>query len=86
MTACFGGVIRDILCAEIPVILGKKYILSVSLEALSFILKKFNLEDSFFIYNNYFGHYINSFNGCQIKWYLPTSKTNKKKVYSSGLN
>jgi uncharacterized membrane protein YeiH len=24
MTACFGGVIRDILCAEIPVILGKE--------------------------------------------------------------
>jgi uncharacterized membrane protein YeiH len=25
MTACFGGVIRDILCAEIPVIFRKKF-------------------------------------------------------------
>jgi uncharacterized membrane protein YeiH len=82
MTACFGGVIRDILCAEIPVILGKKYmLLSVSLEALSFILKKFNLEDSFLYITTTLVIISIRLMAVKFKWYLPTSKTNKKVTF-----
>jgi uncharacterized membrane protein YeiH len=41
MTACFGGVIRDILCAEIPVIFRKEIYATICiLEALFFYLEK----------------------------------------------
>ena len=46
MTACFGGVIRDILCTEIPVIFRKEIYATICIlgGAVFFLLKKFNLE------------------------------------------
>jgi uncharacterized membrane protein YeiH len=46
MTACFGGVIRDILCAEIPVIFREIYATICILGGIVFfILRKFNLDN-----------------------------------------
>lgn len=47
MTACFGGVIRDILCNEIPVIFRKQIYATICIIGgiLFFILKKLNLQD-----------------------------------------
>lgn len=46
MTACFGGVIRDILCAEIPVIFRKEIYATICILGgiTFFILRKFNLN------------------------------------------
>lgn len=47
MTACFGGVTRDILCNEIPVIFRKEIYATICIIGgiLFFILKYFNLKD-----------------------------------------
>ncbi|ELI6454251.1 trimeric intracellular cation channel family protein [Flavobacterium psychrophilum] len=47
MTACFGGVIRDILCNEIPVIFRKEIYATICIIGgiFFFILKKLNFED-----------------------------------------
>lgn len=47
MTACFGGVIRDILCNEIPVIFRREIYATICLVGgiLFFILKKLNLDN-----------------------------------------
>jgi len=47
MTACFGGVIRDILCNEIPVIFRKEIYATICIMGgiVFFALKKLNLED-----------------------------------------
>ena len=47
MTACFGGVIRDILCNEIPVIFRKEIYATVCLFGgiVFFVLKKLNLDN-----------------------------------------
>jgi uncharacterized membrane protein YeiH len=47
MTACFGGVIRDILCAEIPVIFRKEIYATICILGgiVFFILRKFNLDN-----------------------------------------
>jgi uncharacterized membrane protein YeiH len=46
MTACFGGVIRDILCTEIPVIFRKEIYATICILGgiVFFLLRKFNLE------------------------------------------
>lgn len=46
MTACFGGVIRDILCNDIPVVFRKEIYATICLVggALFFLLKEFNLN------------------------------------------
>lgn len=46
MTACFGGVIRDILCNDIPVVFRKEIYATICLigGALFFLLKEFNLN------------------------------------------
>lgn len=46
MTACFGGVIRDILCTEIPVIFRKEIYATICIFGgiVFFMLKKLNLE------------------------------------------
>ncbi len=46
MTACFGGVIRDILCNEIPVIFRKEIYATICMAGgiLFFLLKAFNLH------------------------------------------
>ena len=47
MTACFGGVIRDILCNEIPVIFRKEIYATICIIGgiVFFVLKKLNFED-----------------------------------------
>ena len=47
MTACFGGVIRDILCTEIPVIFRREIYATICIlgGTVFFILRKMNLED-----------------------------------------
>ncbi|TRX32437.1 trimeric intracellular cation channel family protein [Flavobacterium sp. ZT3R18] len=47
MTACFGGVIRDILCVEIPVIFRKEIYATICILGgiVFFILRKMNLEN-----------------------------------------
>ncbi|WP_281226449.1 trimeric intracellular cation channel family protein [Flavobacterium aquiphilum] len=47
MTACFGGVIRDILCNEIPVIFREEVYATICILGgiIFFILRKMNLED-----------------------------------------
>ncbi|MFV8334611.1 trimeric intracellular cation channel family protein [Flavobacterium sp. RSP29] len=46
MTACFGGVIRDILCTEIPVIFIREIYATICILGgiIFFILREFNLE------------------------------------------
>jgi uncharacterized membrane protein YeiH len=47
MTACFGGVTRDILCTEIPVIFRREVYATICILGgiVFFILRKMNLED-----------------------------------------
>ncbi|MFV8346834.1 trimeric intracellular cation channel family protein [Flavobacterium sp. ZB4P13] len=47
MTACFGGVIRDILCTEIPVIFRREIYATICILGgiVFFILREFNLEN-----------------------------------------
>jgi uncharacterized membrane protein YeiH len=58
MTACFGGVIRDILCNEIPVILEKKFMLPFAyLAVLFFYAQKIATERRCFV-----SQYITGYN------------------------
>jgi uncharacterized membrane protein YeiH len=51
MTACFGGVIRDILCNEIPVIFRKEiYATACILGGLTYFLLSEFLSDSNFVF------------------------------------
>ena len=47
MTACFGGVLRDILCAEIPVIFREEVYATICILGgiVFFMLKKWNIQD-----------------------------------------
>jgi uncharacterized membrane protein YeiH len=47
MTACFGGVIRDILCTEIPVIFRREIYATICILGgiVFFVLRKMNLEN-----------------------------------------
>ena len=47
MTACFGGVLRDILCAEIPVVFREEIYATICILGgiVFFMLKKWNIED-----------------------------------------
>ena len=47
MTACFGGVTRDILCTEIPVIFRREIYATICILGgiVFFILRKLNLEN-----------------------------------------
>jgi uncharacterized membrane protein YeiH len=74
MTACFGGVIRDILCAEIPVIFRKEIYATICILGgiVFFILKEFNLDnDILYLITSLV---IISFRlmAVKFKWYLPT--------------
>ncbi|CAM2834212.1 Uncharacterized membrane protein YeiH [Flavobacterium succinicans] len=48
MTACFGGVIRDVLCVEIPVIFRKEIYATICIlgGAVFFVLKEWQLPDT----------------------------------------
>ncbi|EIA08974.1 trimeric intracellular cation channel family protein [Flavobacterium frigoris] len=74
MTACFGGVIRDILCAEIPVIFRKEIYATICIlgGVVFFILKRFNLDNDLLYLTT--SLVIISFRlmAVKFKWYLPT--------------
>jgi uncharacterized membrane protein YeiH len=74
MTACFGGVIRDILCAEIPVIFRKEIYATICIlgGVVFFILKKFNLDDSFLYITTSLVIISVRLMAVKFKWYLPT--------------
>lgn len=48
MTACFGGVVRDILCADIPLIFRKEIYATICIAGglIFFFLKKIDLSDN----------------------------------------
>jgi uncharacterized membrane protein YeiH len=74
MTACFGGVIRDILCTEIPVIFRKEIYATICILGgiVFFLLRKMNLEDD--IVYLITSLVIISFRllAVKFKWFLPT--------------
>lgn len=76
MTACFGGVIRDILCTEIPVIFRREIYATVCIAGgiVFFVLKQIHLEqDILYIITSAF---MISFRLLAVKyhWYLPTMR------------
>lgn len=78
MTASFGGVIRDILCNEIPVIFRKEIYATVSISGgiLFFILNEFQLNtDVLYVITSVF-MIIFRLLAVKKKWYLPSPYKN----------
>lgn len=74
MTACFGGVIRDILCTEIPVIFRREIYATICILGgiAFFILREFDLDkDVLYLTTSLFIISIRLM-AVQFKWYLPT--------------
>jgi uncharacterized membrane protein YeiH len=74
MTASFGGVIRDILCNEIPIIFRKEIYATISISGgiLFFVLNKFSLNtDVLYLLTSIF---MITFRLLAVKnkWYLPS--------------
>ena len=74
MTACFGGVIRDILCTEIPVIFRKEIYATISFLGgiLFFALKTINLPNDFLYLITTLIIITVRLMAVKFKWYLPT--------------
>lgn len=76
MTACFGGVIRDILCGEIPVIFRKEIYATICIFGgiVYFILRELNLNiDVLYLTTTLFIILVRLM-AVKYKWYLPTMK------------
>ncbi|RTY74198.1 trimeric intracellular cation channel family protein [Flavobacterium sp. ZB4P23] len=74
ITACFGGVIRDILCNDIPVIFRREIYATICILGgmLFFMLREFNLDkDILYITTSIFIIIIRLM-AVKFKWYLPT--------------
>ncbi len=74
MTACFGGVIRDILCTEIPVIFRREIYATICIMGgiVFFILREFDLDkDVLYLTTSLFIISIRLM-AVKFKWYLPT--------------
>ncbi len=73
MTACFGGVIRDILCTEIPVIFRKEIYATICILGgiVFFVLKKFNFNDDFLYLLTSLVIITVRLMAVKFKWYLP---------------
>lgn len=74
MTACFGGVIRDILCTEIPVIFRREIYATICILGgiVFFILREFDLDkDVLYLTTSLFIIFIRLM-AVKFKWYLPT--------------
>lgn len=79
ITACFGGVIRDILCNEIPVIFRKEIYATICILGgiLFFILKTLPLNDEI-IYITIVSVIIGiRLMAVKYKWHLPALESNK---------
>ncbi len=73
MTACFGGVIRDILCNEIPVIFRREIYATLCIIGgiLFFELRKFNLDQDILYLITSIVIIILRLMAVKFKWYLP---------------
>lgn len=74
MTACFGGVIRDILCTDIPVIFSREIYATICILGgiLFFVLREFNLEkDVLYLVTSLVIISVRLM-AVKFKWYLPT--------------
>jgi uncharacterized membrane protein YeiH len=74
MTACFGGVIRDILCTEIPVIFRKEIYATICILGgiVFFILKSFNLDNNILYLVTSMVIISGRLMAVKFQWYLPT--------------
>jgi uncharacterized membrane protein YeiH len=74
MTACFGGVIRDILCTEIPVIFRREIYATICILGgiVFFILREFNLENDVLYLATSLVIISVRLMAVKFKWYLPT--------------
>ena len=74
ITACFGGVIRDILCTEIPVIFRREIYATICIFGgiVFFLLRKLNLENDFLYLATSIIIITIRLMALKFKWYLPT--------------
>ena len=74
MTACFGGVIRDILCNEIPIIFRREIYATICIIGgmVFFALKYFNLNNDILYLVTSLVIIIIRLMAVKFKWYLPT--------------
>lgn len=73
MTACFGGVIRDILCNEIPVIFRKEIYATICILGgiVFFMLKKMHLNEDVLYLSTSTVIIVVRLMAVKFKWYLP---------------
>lgn len=73
MTACFGGVIRDILCTEIPVIFRKEIYATICIIGgiVFFALRKLNLDNDILYLITSLIIIVIRLMAVKFKWYLP---------------
>lgn len=74
MTACFGGVIRDILCTEIPVIFRREIYATICILGgiVFFILREFDLDKDVLYLTTSLIIISVRLMAVKFKWYLPT--------------
>lgn len=74
MTACFGGVTRDILCNDIPVIFHKEIYATICIlgGVVFFILKEFHLNDDVLYLVTSCVIILVRLMAVKFKWYLPS--------------
>ena len=74
MTACFGGVIRDILCTEIPVIFRREIYATICILGgiVFFLLRKLNLDNDILYLTTSIVIISVRLMAVKFKWYLPT--------------
>lgn len=79
ITACFGGVIRDILCNEIPVIFRKEIYATICIFGgmLFFALKTFQINDEIIYITTVFVVISIRLMAVKYKWQLPALEGNK---------
>lgn len=73
MTACFGGVTRDILCNEIPVIFRREIYATICILGgiVFFVLKEWNLNDDVLYLITCIVIILVRLMAVKYKWYLP---------------
>ncbi|CAM3862800.1 trimeric intracellular cation channel family protein [Flavobacterium sinopsychrotolerans] len=74
MTACFGGVIRDILCTEIPVIFRREIYATICILGgiVFFLLRRLNLDNDILYLTTSIVIISVRLMAVKFKWYLPT--------------
>jgi uncharacterized membrane protein YeiH len=74
MTACFGGVIRDILCSEIPVVFRKEIYATICILGgiVFFMLRELNLDNEVLYLTTSLVIITLRLMAVKFKWYLPT--------------